>query len=88
MKNEGLLEDEIVVYREVLNKKPQPIKLPRREKISAHSARRTFISILIEEGVQPINVMQMVGHTKLSTLQIYIDKFSPKAGQAIKVLEF
>ena len=87
-KNEELFEDEIVVYREVLNKKPQPIKQPRREKISAHSARRTFISMLIEEGVQPIHVMQMVGHTKLSTLQIYIDKFSPKAGQAIKVLEF
>ncbi len=87
-KNEGLFEDEIIVYREVLNKKPQPIKLPRRVKISAHSARRTFISTLIEEGVQPIQVMQMVGHTKLSTLQIYIDKFSPKAGQAIKVLEF
>ena len=46
-KNEGLFEDEIIVYREVLNKKPQPIKLPRRVKISAHSARRTFISTLI-----------------------------------------
>ena len=87
-KDEGLYEDEIVTYREVLNQKPQPIKTPRREKITAHTARRTFISMMIESGVQPIHVMHLVGHTKLSTLQIYIDKFSPKTEDAIKVLEF
>lgn len=87
-KEEGLYEDEIVTYREVLNQKPQPIKTLRREKITAHTARRTFISMMIESGVQPIHVMHMVGHTKLSTLQIYIDKFSPTAENAIKVLEF
>lgn len=87
-KDEELFEDEIVTYREVLNQKPQPIKTPRREKITAHTARRTFISMMIESGVQPIHVMHMVGHTKLSTLQIYIDKFSPTAENAIKVLEF
>lgn len=87
-KDEELFEDEIVTYREVLNKKPHPIKTPRREKVTAHTARRTFISMMIESGVQPIHVMHMVGHTKLSTLQIYIDKFSPTAENAIKVLEF
>jgi len=87
-KDEQLFEDEIVTYREILNKKPNPIKIPRREKITAHTARRTFISLMIESGVQPIHVMHMVGHTKLSTLQIYIDKFSPTAENAIKVLEF
>ena len=87
-KDEELFEDEIVTYREVLNQKPQPIKKYRREKITAHTARRTFISMMIENGVQPIHVMHMVGHTKLSTLQIYIDKFSPTAENAIKVLEF
>ena len=87
-KDEELFEDEIVTYREVLNQKPHPIKTPRREKITAHTARRTFISMMIESGVQPIHVMHMVGHTKLSTLQIYIDKFSPTAENAIKVLEF
>ena len=87
-REEGLFEDEIVTYREVLTQKPHPIKTPRREKITAHTARRTFISMMIESGVQPIHVMHMVGHTKLSTLQIYIDKFSPTAENAIKVLEF
>lgn len=88
LKDEELFEDEIVVYREVLRQKPQPIKMPRREKITAHTARRSFISMMIESGVQPIHVMHMVGHTKLSTLQIYIDKFSPTAENAIHVLEF
>ena len=87
-KEEELFNDEIVTYREVLNQKPQPIKMPRREKITAHTARRTFISIMIESGVQPIHVMHMVGHTKMSTLQIYIDRFSPKAENEINVLEF
>ena len=88
LKDEELFEDEIVTYREVLNQKPQPIKMPRREKITAHTARPTFISMMIENGVQPIHVMHMVGHTKMSTLQIYIDRFSPKAENEIKVLEF
>ena len=88
LKDEELFEDEIVTYREVLNQKPQPIKMPRREKITAHTARRTFISMMIENGVQPIHVMHMVGHTKMSTLQIYIDRFSPKAENEISVLEF
>ena len=87
-KEEELFEDEIVTYREVLHKKPHPIKMLRREKIAAHTCRRTFISIMIENGVQPIHVMHMVGHTKLSTLQIYIDRFSPKAENEIKILEF
>ena len=88
LKEEELFEDEIVTYREVLNQKPQPIKMLRREKITAHTARRTFISMMIENGVQPIHVMNMVGHTKMSTLQIYIDRFSPKAENAFNVLEF
>ncbi len=88
LKEEELFEDEVVTYREVLHQKPQPIKMLRREKITAHTARRTFISIMIENGVQPIHVMHMVGHTKMSTLQIYIDRFSPKAEDEIKVLEF
>lgn len=88
LKDEELFEDEIVTYREVLNQKPQPIKMLRREKITAHTCRRTFISTMIENGVQPIHVMHMVGHTKMSTLQIYIDRFSPKAENEINVLEF
>lgn len=88
LKDEELYEDEVVIFRNVLKQKSEPIKKLRRELISAYTGRRTFISNLIEAGVPPIQVMNMTGHTKLSTLQIYIDKFSPSAKEAIKVLEF
>ena len=87
-KNEGLFDDDVIVYRETLNHKPQPIKIKRWEKLTAHSGRRSFISILIESGAEPIQVMNLVGHTRLSTLQIYIDKFSPKTKNVISLLEF
>ena len=69
----------------------KPIKakpLLRRERISAHTGRRTFISILIENGTPVSQVMGMTGHTKESTLQIYVDKFSPKRRESISFLEF
>ena len=87
-KNEGLFEDEIVTHRDVLYEDPQPVKKKRREELCAHSARRTFISILIENGVEPIQVMHLVGHTRLSTLQIYIDMYGPKSKNRLSALEF
>lgn len=87
-KNEGLFEDEIVTHRDVLYEDRQPVKKKRREELSAHSARRTFISILIENGVEPIQVMHLVGHTRLSTLQIYIDMYGPKSKNRLSALEF
>lgn len=88
LKDEELFEDEVIQFRNVLNQKPKPIKKLRREVICAYTGRRTFISNLIESGVPPIQVMSMTGHTKLSTLQIYIDKFSPSSKEVINVLEF
>jgi site-specific recombinase XerD len=72
----------------VLYEDRQPVKKKRREELSAHSARRTFISILIENGVEPIQVMHLVGHTRLSTLQIYIDMYGPKSKNRLSALEF
>lgn len=60
----------------------------RREKISAHTGRRTFISILVEEGMPLQLIMGMTGHTQIKTLQIYIDKFSPEKIKFMKVLDF
>ena len=88
LKEEELYEDEVKVFRNVFNQRAKPIKKLRREVISAYTGRRTFVSNLIESGVPPIQVMNMTGHTKLSTLQIYIDKFSPSSKEVINVLEF
>ena len=87
LENEHLYEDEISVIRNVLTKKIQK-KMYRREKISAHTARRTFISCLIAKGVPPYQVMSMSGHKKFSTMEIYVMKFSPEMQGASKKLEF
>lgn len=87
LENEHLYEDEISVIRNVLTKKIQK-KMYRREKISAHTARRTFISCLIAKGVPPYQVMSMSGHKKFSTMEIYVMKFSPEMLGASKKLEF
>ncbi len=87
LENERLFEDEISVIRNVLEKKIQK-KLFRREKISAHTARRTFISCLIAKGVPPYQVMSMSGHKKFSTMEIYVMKFSPEMQGATQKLEF
>lgn len=87
LESEHLYEDEISVIRNVLKRKIQK-KLCRREKISAHTARRTFISCLIAKGVPPYQVMNMSGHKRFSTMEIYVMKFSPEMQGATQKLEF
>lgn len=80
-------EDEIIEYRQVKERVIQKVMM-RREKISAHTGRRTFISILVENGTNIPRIMAMTGHTKESTLKIYVDKFSPYLREAIAPLDF
>ena len=87
LENEHLFEDEVAVIRNVLKKKERK-KMCRREKISAHTARRTFISCLIAKGVPPYQVMSMSGHKRFSTMEIYVMKFSPEMLGATQKLEF
>lgn len=82
-----LFEDEIVTHRKVKRKIEEEIKL-KRECISAHTGRRTFISILVENGISISRVMGMTGHTKETTLRVYIDKFSPDLRKSIEPLNF
>lgn len=85
--NEGLYDDEVSSNRYVLGRVVES-KVMRREKISAHTARRTFISCLISKGVSPYHVMSLSGHTRLSTMDIYVEKFAPGVQEATKTIEF
>lgn len=82
-----LFEDEIITHRKIKRKIEEEVKL-KRDCISAHTGRRTFISILVENGVPISRVMGMTGHTKEATLRIYIDKFSPDLRKSIEPLSF
>ena len=87
LESEDLFNDEASVIRSVLKSKTQH-KILRREKVTAHTARRTFISCLIAQGVPPYQVMSMAGHKRFSTMEIYVQKFSPQMAGATKKLEF
>ena len=87
LETENLYEDEISVNRYIL-KKTIHKKVMRREKVTAHTARRTFISCLISAGVPPYQVMNMSGHVRFSTMEIYVRIFSKDVSEASKRLEF
>lgn len=80
-----LFEDEIDGAK-VQRKDSMQYICKRREKISAHTGRRTFISILVEKGMPLQMIMSMTGHTQIKTLQIYIDKFSPEKRKYIDAI--
>jgi integrase len=58
---------------------------PKHEFITSHTARRSFVSILLNEfNVSPVHVMEQTGHTDLKTLQKYI---KPNREARRKVME-
>lgn len=87
LKRYKMFEDEIVTHRKIKRKVVEEVKL-KRDCISAHTGRRTFISILVENGVPISRVMGMTGHTKETTLRVYVDKFSPDLRKSIESLNF
>lgn len=86
LENEGLYDDEVPSKRYSIGRIEES-KVMRREKISAHTARRTFISSLISKGVSAYQVMNMSGHKRLSTMDIYVEKFAPEVQEATKKIE-
>lgn len=47
----------------------------KRNFISSHTGRKTFISMLFENGFDAFKVMGMTGHKRIDTLRYYADKF-------------
>ena len=48
---------------------------PKRDFISTHTGRKTFISMAFENDIDTLAVMGMTGHKKIDTLKHYADKF-------------
>jgi site-specific recombinase XerD len=87
LKNHELFGESYLSVRHI-RRRLERNTVKRRDKMSAHTGRRTFISILIESGVSVNRVMAMTGHTNESTLKIYVDKFSPDLHESIEPLSF
>lgn len=47
----------------------------KRDLITCHAGRRTYISIMVESGLGLYELMSTTGHKKIDTLKFYIDRF-------------
>ena len=60
----------------------------RRELITTHAGRRTYISIMVECGLGLYELMSTTGHKKIDTLKFYIDRFGEsRKAKFIKINE-
>ncbi len=55
---------------------------PRWELVTPHTARRTFVTLAIEEKVPDAAIMQITGHKKIKTMKIY-----DKAGKEFHAIQ-
>ena len=65
------------VTMEYMQKGRQTYTKKKRELLSCHAGRRTYISIMVELGLGLYEIMSTTGHKKVDTLKFYIDKFGP-----------
>ena len=54
------------------------IKKPKREYITCHTGRRSYISIMLEHGMDVYDLISTTGHTNIEILRTYIDLFGKK----------
>jgi integrase len=59
---------------------------PKRDFISTHTGRKTFISLLFENEFDIFAVMGMTGHKRIETLRHYADKFGKNRDERMKAL--
>ncbi len=78
----NLFEEEITMEYMQSGRKTYTKK--KRELITCHSGRRTFISRLIEDGADIHDVMSCTGHKKYDTLKFYVDKFGRERQKRLK----
>lgn len=75
-----------VITVDYMQKERKTIELPKNEFISCHTGRKTFISIMIEYGLDTYDLMSMTGHKKIDTLKYYIDLFGIKKREKLKMI--
>lgn len=49
----------------------------KRDLLTCHAGRRSYISIMVEHGMDLYELMSTTGHKKIDTLKFYIDRFGP-----------
>jgi len=75
----------IVEYTRTKNKEKKTLEKSFNNRISTHTARRTFITLMKKKGIADKTIMSMTGHKDLKTFNTYyrVDDFARK--DAIKL---
>lgn len=60
------------------------VKKPKRDYITCHTGRRSFISMLAEEGFDFTDIMSATGHTSVKMVQVYVDLFGKRRDEKFK----
>lgn len=63
--------NEIVEYTRTQNKEKTTKEKVFKDRISTHTARRTFITIMKKKGIADKTIMSMTGHKDLKTFNTY-----------------
>jgi integrase len=70
----------------IKNKKELTKEGKKRDFITVHKSRSTFITLLINQNTPLSEIMPMTGHKLVSTLNTYTDKkLNPEATDKIKI---
>jgi integrase len=80
------IDTEIVITRFAGTSKIQ-ISKPKYEFISAHTARRTCVTLLLSKGIAPNIIMKLTGHTDIATLMKYINIYNQDLKSAFLGIE-
>ena len=70
LRDAGIIQP--IVITRFRNSIQEEIKLPKYSFMSSHTARRTFITKLVQDGVPPSEIMKITGHTSRSSFDKYI----------------
>lgn len=64
--------DEMTIKTTYIGNKRKDVKIPKYKRISTHTARRTFITLSLENGMRQDIVMSITGHKSLTHFMKYI----------------
>lgn len=70
-----LFSEEITVH--YMQDGEKSLTQKKRDFLSCHTGRKTYISILAEMGLDVYDIMSTTGHKKIDTLKYYLDTFGP-----------
>lgn len=84
LKAYDLFPEEITI--EYMSAERKTITKPKREFITCHTGRRTYISIMLENGMDVYDLISTTGHTNTQVLKHYIDLFGKKRKEKFRQL--